>query len=76
MLFYLLIKGIFWKRFLPSLWILPPGEDQGEFPGTASKEKTFCNIVFDMPACKRNLLGDIVAVVSLGQPPPLSHHVA
>ncbi len=41
------------------------------FPGTASKEKTFCNVVFDviLSACERSILEDIFAVVSLGPPP-------
>jgi hypothetical protein len=73
MLFYLLVKGIYWKIFLlSSLWVLPPGENQREFSGTASKEKMFCNVVFDviLSACKRNISEDRFAVVSLGQPPP------
>jgi hypothetical protein len=72
MLFYLLVKGRYWKRFLLfSLWVLPPGEDQREFLGTASKEKSFCNVVFEviLSACKRNMLEDIFTV-SLGSPTP------
>jgi hypothetical protein len=70
MSFYLLGKGIYWKRFLLSSLsaVLPPGEDQGEFPGILQAKRR--GFVMSSLICLlvKRIYWKILLLSSLGPP--------